>query len=294
MRRGEGITLISLVVTIIILIILAGVSIALVLGDNGLVTKAKLAKQNTIIAQEEENRALDNYDKEIEEALNDSLSSIIERFTPVVEENNGITVKISANVTETNEEDIASYIYLLNGEVIDETEKSNYTYQNLQMNTNYTIAVVAKDKEGNTRKSSELKVKTNDKVYLYKDGNEYGDITGGWKYTGYHNRTGTFNKTDTTLELSAGTDERVYVGTEKMIDFSNDTKLYIKYSGVGQVQPSTMDYYNNSYDDTYKDYLDEGSGIMVDCINISSWGNLFLHFTTVNGNNFSIQEIWVE
>ena len=42
MLKGQkGITLVALVVTIIVLIILAGVSIALVLGDNGLVDKAK-------------------------------------------------------------------------------------------------------------------------------------------------------------------------------------------------------------------------------------------------------------
>ena len=42
MLKGQkGITLVALVVTIIVLIILAGVSIALVLGDNGIVTKTK-------------------------------------------------------------------------------------------------------------------------------------------------------------------------------------------------------------------------------------------------------------
>ena len=42
MLKGQkGITLVALVVTIIVLIILAGVSIALVLSDNGLVNKAR-------------------------------------------------------------------------------------------------------------------------------------------------------------------------------------------------------------------------------------------------------------
>ena len=43
----QGITLIALAVTIIVLIILAGVSINLVLGDNGIITKAKEAKTKT-------------------------------------------------------------------------------------------------------------------------------------------------------------------------------------------------------------------------------------------------------
>jgi type II secretory pathway pseudopilin PulG len=42
MLKGQkGITLVALVVTIVVLIILAAVSITLVLGDNGIVKKAK-------------------------------------------------------------------------------------------------------------------------------------------------------------------------------------------------------------------------------------------------------------
>ena len=42
MFKGEkGITLVALVVTIVVLLILAGVSISLVIGQNGMITKAK-------------------------------------------------------------------------------------------------------------------------------------------------------------------------------------------------------------------------------------------------------------
>ncbi len=40
-KQGKGITLISLIITIIILLILAGVTIGLVIGDNGLIAKSK-------------------------------------------------------------------------------------------------------------------------------------------------------------------------------------------------------------------------------------------------------------
>ena len=46
-KNSKGITLIALVVTIIVLIILAGISISLVLGNNGIVEKAKQAKERT-------------------------------------------------------------------------------------------------------------------------------------------------------------------------------------------------------------------------------------------------------
>ncbi len=47
MRNNKGITLVALVVTIVVLLILAGVSINLVLGDNGIVKRAQDAKNKT-------------------------------------------------------------------------------------------------------------------------------------------------------------------------------------------------------------------------------------------------------
>lgn len=54
-NRGEkGITLVALVITIIVLLILATVSILALTGQNGLFTRAKEAKNNTIDAQKAE------------------------------------------------------------------------------------------------------------------------------------------------------------------------------------------------------------------------------------------------
>ena len=59
MLRGQkGITLVALVITIIVLIILAGVSIALVMGDNGIATKAREGATNYQNAQSEEAGAI--------------------------------------------------------------------------------------------------------------------------------------------------------------------------------------------------------------------------------------------
>ena len=52
--EGKGITLIALVITIIVLLILAGVSIAMLTGDNGILTQAKDAKLQTEIGKAEE------------------------------------------------------------------------------------------------------------------------------------------------------------------------------------------------------------------------------------------------
>ena len=52
LKENKGITLIALVVTIIVLLILAGVTIALVLGQNGIFSKAEVAAEKTNEGQE--------------------------------------------------------------------------------------------------------------------------------------------------------------------------------------------------------------------------------------------------
>ena len=54
LNKNKGITLIALVLTIIVLLVLAGVVISLALGQNGLLFKAKLSKQAQTIAQEKD------------------------------------------------------------------------------------------------------------------------------------------------------------------------------------------------------------------------------------------------
>ena len=57
-QREKGITLIALVITIIVLLILAGVSIAMLTGQNGILTQAQKSKQVTDDASEQEKRKL--------------------------------------------------------------------------------------------------------------------------------------------------------------------------------------------------------------------------------------------
>ena len=53
-KKKDGITLIALVITIIVLLILAGISISMLSGDNSILGKATQAKENTEIAEEKE------------------------------------------------------------------------------------------------------------------------------------------------------------------------------------------------------------------------------------------------
>ena len=58
LRRNKGITLIALVVTIIVLLILAGISTSMLTGQNGILNRAAEAKEKTETASKDEQRKL--------------------------------------------------------------------------------------------------------------------------------------------------------------------------------------------------------------------------------------------
>lgn len=66
LKKVNGITLIALVITIIVLLILAGVSIATLTGENGILTRANEAKEKTEAASKEEQIALQKIAEEMD------------------------------------------------------------------------------------------------------------------------------------------------------------------------------------------------------------------------------------
>ena len=72
-KKNKGITLIALVVTIIVLLILAGISIAMLTGQNGILNRAAEAKNSTETAQTDEQVKLS-----VAEALSNGLGTITE------------------------------------------------------------------------------------------------------------------------------------------------------------------------------------------------------------------------
>lgn len=71
LRSKNGITLIALVITIVVILILAGVSIATLTGDNGLLSKAQSAKIETEKSAIEEQRSL----AKVEASLNENVTT---------------------------------------------------------------------------------------------------------------------------------------------------------------------------------------------------------------------------
>ena len=62
-KTQKGITLVALVITIIVLLILAGVTISLTLGDNGIFKTAEQAARNYKEAEQDELEGLNNFEQ---------------------------------------------------------------------------------------------------------------------------------------------------------------------------------------------------------------------------------------
>ena len=83
-RKNQGITLIALVITVIVLLILAGVTIATLTGNNGILTKTQEAKNETEQAEKEEKEKLGN----MEDTINEYATGIT--VEQVTDENPGV------------------------------------------------------------------------------------------------------------------------------------------------------------------------------------------------------------
>ena len=106
LKNKKGITLIALVVTIVVLLILAGVSISLILDNNGIIQKSKDAKREYGQARENEQADLNNISTWIEKETENNEPEIVEPenindWEYIEEEDGTITItQYSGNETE--------------------------------------------------------------------------------------------------------------------------------------------------------------------------------------------------
>ena len=105
--KQQGITLIALVVTIVILLILAGVSIAMLTGNNGILTQAQRAKEETKEAQLDEKNTLTSYEQIINTNAGVNLGTITgnETNNTVTQDGLGNRVVVPAGFKVVNPED---------------------------------------------------------------------------------------------------------------------------------------------------------------------------------------------
>ena len=159
-RKERGITLIALVITIVLLI-LAGVSIAMLTGENGILTQAQNAKKATERASIIEQVQLDILEKQTVNGSGDitagELEEILKKYFSNEEENlkniisgttsEGEETKLISKEDETIKIDL-SEIY--NGDITDETTPPTPTGSTLeQADGTQENNIVVQDKLGN-------------------------------------------------------------------------------------------------------------------------------------------------
>lgn len=229
MRRNKGITLVALVVTIIILLILAGISIA-TLTDNGLFKNSKIAKEKYENSQLLEDDILSSYEKHITESFRANvegfgISKLISDVNLEILEVSTSYVKL--RVTTNNDENVRGYGILINKELVKVSENNEILVPNLIDNTDYIVVAYILDKNNNVKFSDEKQFKTLERLYLYKEGNEFETLTGGWSVI--HNSGASLTK-DTNKFLWVTNGSSTY---EKSIIQMNNPIDLSKYSKIG-------------------------------------------------------------
>ena len=172
----SGISLIALVITIIVLLILAGISIQMLTGENGIISRTIEAKEKTENTEIQENIELAYLKSEIEKYISDenSLNSI----KAELEKNYGVgNVEVFDNQDGTYSIRIKGKIYDidLNSKSVTASEYSNFK-----------------------------------KIYLYNNGDECTDITGGWS------RDGNWDAAYSILEATKLSDRIKFYGTDNI------------------------------------------------------------------------------
>ena len=106
-NRQKGITLIALVVTIVVLIILATVSILAVFGDNGIIARAQTAKDTHEKGKADETNTLDDYASYIGNYLDGKGGSSGGGTTKPAE---GITATVEGKTVTITKDNVATYL----------------------------------------------------------------------------------------------------------------------------------------------------------------------------------------
>ena len=152
----NGVTIISLVVTIVIILILAGITLNITIGEDGLISKSKEITNDIVKSEEEAQTQINS----LQTAQSESLGvTNLEDTTPPSISMNILTNPVIVEVTVTETQSGLDRIEYSNDGgktwVTNENDKTakKYNFGYLQAGS-YTIKVRAYDKNGN--KSEEL------------------------------------------------------------------------------------------------------------------------------------------
>ena len=155
-KDDRGVTLVALIVSIVVLLILAGVSINAAYGDNGLISTSKGVAKNLEAAESEGQKQINSvkneqYLEDGTKVLNDSKAPTINSVN--VTQLSDSSLKISVNVTETGS-GLDRIEYSIDGGKSFLTPNykrdASYVFENLDIGSKeFTVMVKAVDVSGN-------------------------------------------------------------------------------------------------------------------------------------------------
>ena len=126
MKNQKGITLVALVITIIILLILAGISIS-TLTNTGIFEKAKDAKEKSEEEEKQQSETLESYEKELNKYTSDNLEENIgvkfEKNTEL-HDKNGAKIIVPAGFKVVNTDDLT----IEKGIVVEDSKGNQYVW----------------------------------------------------------------------------------------------------------------------------------------------------------------------
>ena len=178
-KNEIGITLVALVITIIILLILAGVGIT-ALTQTELFEKANQSKNIMENAQNSENIILASYEKIINEmkSLSSSRdgeisnSNIIKKvMIDLKQEGSNLEINLKLDTSKSMENAIAALIVdskLHKGYNLEDINNNNIQIENVKPNTEYNMYFIIVDENGDILKTENKKYKTSESEYTWK------------------------------------------------------------------------------------------------------------------------------
>lgn len=180
MKKNRGITLIALIITIIVLLILAGVTVSQITGDNRLFSFTKNAKEKDLEAQENEKNVLENYEDNINKFFDENKDN---KDNQDNENNNDFfesteiknvqlkitdkTInKLEGTINITGDDNIQILDYHLYMEKPDGTKtaytfsKNTFVINELERETTYSLYAIVCSSNGTFKKSETIKETT--------------------------------------------------------------------------------------------------------------------------------------
>ena len=249
-RKERGITLIALVVTIIVLLILAGITIGALTGDNGIINKAKKAKEETEIAQWEEKidaAIIDVEKKHRNPTIDDVIDELIK--DEIIEDESKVDRTTGAITTKEP-------VHTIEGKLDDYLGKEEPSEPVV---AEHTVTYNYSENGGTSADVPSMSVKEGESIDLTKKATKNGYDFVGWN-----------------------TDVNAHEGLQELSMESKDITLYAIYSKQLTV---TLDYLNSSLENTKMEttiYNKETSGQIKLPKAQSIYGNAFVYWNTEN------------